>query len=97
MDFSWLIIIGSFLVFGYIFFSSSGKGDEALEKRVSILEMKLKQMSQEMDLAEPDINGELRELLRQGKTIEAVKRTRQEFGWSLLEAKQYVDELKADM
>lgn len=94
MDLSWVITIGSFFVFGYIFYSASGKRDEALEKRVRNLEMQLKQATQGMKLMEPDINEELRKLLQQGKTIEAVKRTRQEFGWSLLEAKQYVDELK---
>ena len=96
MDLSWiLIILGNILVFGYIFYSASEKRIKALENRIRHAENQLKQITQGMKLEEPEINEELRELLQKGKMIEAVKRTRQEFGWSLLEAKQYVDELKA--
>ncbi|EIM07763.1 hypothetical protein A1A1_03972 [Planococcus antarcticus DSM 14505] len=61
------------------------------EKRVRHVEKLLKQTTQGIDLAERDVDEVLLELLQKGKTVEAVKRTRQEFGWSLLEAKQYVD------
>ncbi|MBT2570249.1 hypothetical protein [Planococcus sp. ISL-110] len=96
MDLSWMIIIvGAFLAAGYFFYSASEKRIEALENRVRQVEKLLKQSIQGMELKEPDVNDELRELLHKGKMVKAVNRTRQEFGWSLLEAKQYVDELKA--
>lgn len=96
MELSWvLIIIGGFLTTGYFFQSASEKRINALESRIRHVEKQLKQTTQGMELTEPDVNEELRELLEKGKMIEAVKRTRLEFGWSLLEAKQYVDDLKA--
>lgn len=96
MDSSWiLIILGAVLVFGYIFYNAAEQRVKALETRIRHVEKLLQHATQGQKIAEPDINEELRELLQKGKMVEAVKRTRQEFGWSLLEAKQYVDELKA--
>jgi len=53
----------------------------------------LDRMAQHMGLPEHHINEELRELVREGRMVEAVKRTREVFGLSLVEAKQYVDGL----
>ncbi|WP_166000693.1 hypothetical protein [Bacillus sp. Cs-700] len=53
----------------------------------------LDRMAQHMGLPEDPINEELRELMREGRMVEAVKRTREVFGLSLVEAKQYVDGL----
>ncbi|PFG12238.1 hypothetical protein [Bacillus sp. es.036] len=53
----------------------------------------LDRMAQHMGLPEHPINEELRELVREGRMVEAVKRTREVFGLSLVEAKQYVDGL----
>ena len=39
----------------------------------------------------PELNQELAELVRQGKKVQAIKRVREEHGWTLLEAKQAVD------
>lgn len=39
----------------------------------------------------PELEEEISMLLKQGKNVEAVKRVREENGWSLLEAKQAVD------
>lgn len=39
----------------------------------------------------PELDQELAELVRQGKKVQAVKRVREEHGWTLLEAKQAVD------
>ncbi|WP_394120564.1 hypothetical protein [Planococcus donghaensis] len=95
MDSSWiLIVLGAVLVFGYIFYNATEQRVKALETRVRHVEKLLQKSTQGQEIAEPEINEEIRQLLQQGKMIEAVKRTRQEFGWSLLEAKQYVDELK---
>nr|WP_237146588.1 hypothetical protein [Planococcus halocryophilus] len=68
----------------------------ALEKKVRQLEKQLTQIQQGEEWIEPEINDELRELLQKVKIVEAMKRTREEFGWSLLDAKQYVDRLKED-
>lgn len=96
MDLSWvMIIIGAVLVFGYIFYNAMEQRMKALETRVRNVEKLLQKPSQGQKITEPEINEELRQLVRHGKRVEAVKRTRQEFGWSLLEAKQYVDGLKA--
>lgn len=96
MDLSWvLIIIGAVLVFGYIFYNATERRVKALETRIRHVEKLLQKSTQGQEITEPEINVELRQLLQQGKMVEAVKRTRQEFGWSLLEAKQYVDGLKA--
>ncbi|MDQ0427831.1 ribosomal protein L7/L12 [Planomicrobium stackebrandtii] len=96
MDLSWiLIIIGAVLVFGYVFYNATEQRVKALETRIRHVEKLLQHATQGQKITEPDINEELRELLQKGRMVEAVKRTRQEFGWSLLEAKQYVDELKA--
>ena len=97
MDLSWImIIIGAVLVLVYIFYNATEQRIKALETRVRHMEKLLQKSSQGETFTEPEINKELRRLLQQGKKVEAVKRTRQEFGWSLLEAKQYVDRLKGE-
>ncbi|EEK72379.1 hypothetical protein bcere0007_31440 [Bacillus mycoides] len=59
------------------------------------MEDRLQLISKEMGIVdrEPEINKELRQLVEDGKTITAVKRVREAFGFSILEAKQYVDKL----
>lgn len=97
MDLSWfLIIAGAILVAGYIFHNTTEQRIKALETKVKHMEKLLQTSSQTQMSTEPEINEELRQLLQQGKMVEAVKRTREEFGWSLLEAKQYVDRLKGE-
>ncbi|AIY05911.1 hypothetical protein Plano_1946 [Planococcus sp. PAMC 21323] len=95
MDFLLIIsIVLAALIGGHIIYSPSEKRIENLEQRMRQLEKQLIQVQQGEEWIEPDINSELRQLLKKGKMVEAVKRTREEFGLSLLEAKQYVDELK---
>ena len=97
MDLSWVLIMGgAILVVGYIFYNATEQRVKALGTRVRHMEKLLQKSTQGQEITEPEINEELRQLLQQGKMVEAVKRTRQEFGWSLLEAKQYVDELNAE-
>lgn len=96
MDLSWMLItFGAIYISGYLLYTTSEKRIKALEKRVRQVEEQLKQTRRGEEQVEPEVNNELRELLRKGKMVEAVKRTREEFGWSLVEAKQYVDALKA--
>ncbi|MFB9861569.1 hypothetical protein [Salinicoccus siamensis] len=42
------------------------------------------------------VNHELRQMVREGEEIKAIKKARQTFGLSLVEGKQYVDRLKQD-
>lgn len=67
-----------------------------LNSRVKGLEYKLEQISKQIDLPESPINNELRQLLKEGNDVMAVKRVRETMGLSLLEAKQYIDALKLD-
>lgn len=88
MDGTWYLPVIAMLVLGaYLLFSSLDKRIKALEKRVRELAVGTRP---ETELA---VNEELRKLLHHGKTIEAVRKAREEFGMSLLDAKRYVDKL----
>lgn len=50
-----------------------------------------------IDILEHPVNDQLRELLREGKDVEAVKLAREELGFMMVEGKEYVDELKKDV
>ncbi len=65
----------------------------SLSGRMKSMHNQLNRMAQHMDLPEHPIIDELRELMKEGKMVEAVKKAREEFGLSLLEAKEYVDGL----
>lgn len=67
-----------------------------LSGRVKDLEHKLKQASNQMDLPENPINNELRQLLKEDKDVLAIKKARETFGLSLVEAKQYIDAIKLE-
>ncbi|HDR8262081.1 TPA: hypothetical protein QC128_005475, partial [Bacillus cereus] len=68
------------------------KKNDAHLKRI---EDRLQLITKEMGIVErePEINKELRQLVEEGKKVTAVKRVREAFGFSLLEAKQYVNKL----
>ncbi len=85
-----LIELITLAVIGYLLFTIF-----RLEQRVKTLDYKVEQLSghQDADLYE-ELNQELRTLIHQGKDVQAVKRVRETKGYSLLEAKQYVDTLK---
>ncbi|EEK88499.1 hypothetical protein bcere0011_31720 [Bacillus cereus m1550] len=65
------------------------------DARLKRIEDRLQLITKEMGIIErePEINKELRQLVEEGKKVTAVKRVREAFGFSLLEAKQYVDKL----
>jgi ribosomal protein L7/L12 len=42
---------------------------------------------------EEEVKDELKQLVKDGENVKAVKKAREHFGFSLLEAKQYVDSL----
>ncbi|GIP39491.1 hypothetical protein J31TS4_27710 [Paenibacillus sp. J31TS4] len=72
-----------------------------LESRLNQLQTRLKRLdgqmggtTSELQLPEHPVTDRLRELLREGKKVQAVKEAREALGLSLLEAKQFVDELE---
>lgn len=88
MDELWVVSVFSLIVLGgYFQFNRMHKRIESLEKRLNELSSG--------NLAEVQyvVNEELRIMLRRGKLIEAVRKAREEFGMSLLDAKRYVDKL----
>lgn len=90
----WMVI--PIVAFGFIYIveklTTIEKKNDARLKRI---EDRLQLITKEMGIVErePEINKELRQLVEEGKKITAVKRVREAFGFSLLEAKQYVDKL----
>ncbi|EJS77155.1 hypothetical protein CN425_13795 [Bacillus cereus] len=90
----WMII--SIAAFGFIYIAEKlNKIEKKTDTRLKRIEDRLQIITKEMGIVErePEINKELRQLVEEGKTVTAVKRVREVFGFSLLEAKQYVDKL----
>ncbi|MBX0353832.1 hypothetical protein ACW4EZ_17110 [Bacillus toyonensis] len=90
----WLII--PIAAFGFIYIVEKlNKIEKKTNTRLKRIEDRLQVITKEMGIVEREheINKELRQLVEDGKTITAVKRVREAFGFSLLEAKQYVDKL----
>jgi len=57
---------------------------------------KIEQIAKKVQVPENPINDDLRDLLKDGKDVEAVKLARETLGLSLVEGKQYIDSLKSD-
>jgi ribosomal protein L7/L12 len=90
----WMII--PIAVFGLIYIVGKlNKIEKKTDACLKRMEDRLQLITKEMGIVErePEINKELRQLVEDGKTITAVKRVREAFGFSILEAKQYVDKL----
>ncbi|WHY27285.1 hypothetical protein [Bacillus wiedmannii] len=90
----WMII--PIAVFGFIYIAEKlNRIEKKTDARLKRMEDRLQLISKEMGIVdrEPEINKELRQLMEEGKTVTAVKRVRETFGFSILEAKQYVDKL----
>ncbi|AJD92574.1 hypothetical protein JMA_32570 [Jeotgalibacillus malaysiensis] len=89
MEYNFVEIV-TLAVIGYLLFTIF-----RLEQRVKTLDYKVEKLSghQNTDLYE-ELDQELKTLIHQGKDVQAVKRVRETKGYSLLEAKQYVDALK---
>lgn len=64
------------------------------DPRIKLINKKLDRIMERLGMEEENIDEELKDLLREGKMVEAVKRQRQETGMGLKEAKEYVDELE---
>jgi len=67
-----------------------------LNGRVKGLKYTLDQISKQTGMPKKPIDNELKQLLNEGNDVKAVKRVRETLGFSLLEAKQYIDALKSD-
>lgn len=90
----WMVIL--ILAFGFIYIAEKlATIEKKNDARLKRIEDRLQLITKEMGIVErePEINKELRQLVEEGKKITAVKRVREAFGFSLLEAKQYVDKL----
>lgn len=82
--------------FGFMYIAEKlNKIQKKNDARLKRMEDRLQLITKEMGIVErePEINKELRQLVEDGKTITVVKRVREAFGFSILEAKQYVDKL----
>ncbi|HEK9099963.1 hypothetical protein KFD70_10025 [Bacillus pfraonensis] len=93
MDFLMILPI---VVFGIIYIGEKIKSmEKRTDARLKRIETRLELIVKQMGIreVEPEINHELRQLVRDGKTIAAIKKAREAFGYSLLEAKEYVDAL----
>ncbi|HDR8162115.1 TPA: hypothetical protein QC072_006061 [Bacillus cereus] len=90
----WMVIL--ILAFGFIYIAEKlATIEKKNDARLKRIEDRLQLITKEMRIVErePEINKELRQLVEEGKKVTAVKRVRETFGFSLLEAKQYVDKL----
>lgn len=70
---------------------SGGKFPDLNIEEVDDLE--LKQIITELDQSKNPINSRLRQLVKNGEEVKAVKEAREYFSYSLLKAKKYVDRL----
>lgn len=84
----------SFLII-FIVISLMVKMDK-LESRLKAMQQTLEQLANQSDMPENPINDELRQLIKEGRGVQAVKKAREAFGFSLIEGKQYIDKLKSD-
>lgn len=83
----WLMLIAIiFLIFRVMTIQEQLKG----------LTYKIDQIASKVEVPENPINENLRDLLEDGKDVEAVKLARETLGLSLIEGKEYVDALKSD-
>ncbi|MFJ7031978.1 hypothetical protein ACIQUE_13390 [Bacillus cereus] len=90
----WMVIL--IVAVGFIYIAEKlATIEKKNDARLKRIEDRLQLITKEMGIVErePEINKELRQLVEEGKKVTAVKRVREVFGFSLLEAKQYVDKL----
>lgn len=94
MDFLLAVIIAAaIMVFIYLVFSTINGRMKAMEMRMKVLDQKITALTEGENVGEPEIDEELRRLVDRGENVKAIKEARKALGLSLLEAKQYVDNL----
>ena len=90
-DFVENYFIGFIILLAIVYIMSTiGK----LEERVKGMQYSLQQISKQVGVTTEAIDNEVRDLLAAGKDVAAVKRVRETLGLTLVEAKNYVDQLK---
>ncbi|MET3548361.1 ribosomal protein L7/L12 [Paenibacillus favisporus] len=67
-----------------------------LEGRIKGMQYTINQLTQQSGLPENPINDELRQLIKEGEDVKAIKKARETLGLSLLEGKEYIDKLKSE-
>ena len=67
-----------------------------IEERIKRHEKLLERLTSQMKIEDTTVPDEVLIPLREGKDVQAVKAARERFGYSLLEAKQYVDGVKRE-
>ncbi|MFS0673573.1 hypothetical protein [Ornithinibacillus sp. 179-J 7C1 HS] len=70
---------------------------DKLDGRMKSMQYSLDQLTKQLGLPDNPINDELRELIKAGEDVKAVKKARETLGLSLLEGKDYIDKLKSDI
>lgn len=86
------IIIGVVLIGVLTILSSI----HTLQDNVSRMNSILNKIAKQVGVPGLDIDSELRALIAEGKKVQAVKKARMVLGFSLVEAKEYVDSLSDD-
>ncbi|MCR8645754.1 hypothetical protein NV379_24235 [Paenibacillus sp. N1-5-1-14] len=90
MDYMYYIL---FIIALFIIISLSARVG-TLERRIKRMQSTLDQLAEQSGLPEHPINDELRELIKEGEDVKAIKKARETLGLSLLEGKEYIDRLK---
>lgn len=67
-----------------------------LEGKVNGLKTRLAEISKHVGIKEEAVHPEIKSLVEHDEEIKAVKRARELYGLSLVEAKEYVDKIKND-
>ncbi|WP_208720248.1 ribosomal protein L7/L12 [Amycolatopsis circi] len=93
LELLWLIV--ALLILGIVLSTGWGSSTRSLERRMTRLERKLDLVLDHLGVRKPtgDLVAELEPLLREGKTIAAIKRYREVTGAGLKEAKDAVDRM----
>lgn len=89
MEVEFLVIIALLI---WLLVKNDGE-HKSLESRLKHTERQLDRIAEKVGVSEHPANERLRQLKEDGKNVEAVKEAREQFGYSLVEAKKYVDEL----
>lgn len=66
---------------------------DSLKKKIDIIDSKLNKIAKQVGVPEEPINDEIRQLVMEGKKIQAIKKLRDATGLGLKDAKDYVDNL----
>ena len=70
---------------------------DKLEGRIKGLQYTIDQLAKQSGISENPINDDLRNLIRVGKDVKAIKKARETLGLSLVEGKEYIDKLKLNI